>query len=43
MSASGVHAAWLRVNEAMLDCCREIRLSELVAKTEEDEGADWVI
>lgn len=43
MSASGVHAAWLRVNEAMLDCCREIRLSELVAKPEEDDGADWVI
>lgn len=43
MSAATVHAAWLRVNEAMLEACREITLSELVAKPREDGGADWVI
>src|SRR6056297_2231639 len=32
MSASTVHGAWLQVNEAMLSACREISLSELVAK-----------
>ncbi|MDF1826325.1 MAG: Rrf2 family transcriptional regulator [Verrucomicrobiales bacterium] len=43
MSAGMVHAAWLQVNQAMLEACREINLSELVAKPEQDGGADWVI
>ena len=42
MSAGPVHEAWLRVNEAMMNCCREIRLSELVAEEAEQVG-DWVI
>lgn len=41
-SAKPVHESWLRVNQAMMDCCREIRLSELIAEKEE-EGGDWVI
>ncbi|MDF1850489.1 MAG: Rrf2 family transcriptional regulator [Verrucomicrobiales bacterium] len=44
MSAAPVHAAWLRVNEAMLESCREISLTELIASPAEDTGAqDWVI
>jgi len=42
-SASSVHAAWERVNEAMLECCRDIPLSSMMPSTEEAEGADWVI
>jgi Rrf2 family protein len=40
-SAPSVRNAWVRVNEAMLQACREIRLSELV-EGKEVEG-DWVI
>tara|TARA_R110002096_G_scaffold85802_13_gene197888 strand:+ start:106 stop:522 length:417 start_codon:yes stop_codon:yes gene_type:complete len=40
MSAANVHSAWVRVSEAMLESCREIKLSELVADTDD---ADWVI
>ncbi len=44
MSAIPVHKAWRRVNEAMLDCCRQISLSELISTPEIDPGAqDWVI
>lgn len=43
MSAAMVQAAWVRVNDAMIETCREITLSELVAKPNADEGADWVI
>lgn len=44
MSAPQVHAAWLRVNEAMLEACREISLSELVPSSPEEVSAqDWVI
>jgi Rrf2 family protein len=41
MSAGNVHAAWVRVNEALLENCREIKLSELVAGSEDD--SDWMI
>ncbi len=43
MSAAKVHAAWLEVNQAMLEACREITLTELIAKPAQDDGADWVI
>jgi len=43
MSAATVHSAWLQVNQAMLEACRKITLSELVAKPEDVGGADWVI
>lgn len=43
LSAETVHAAWLRVNDAMLAACREIRLSELVAREEVEGAGDWVI
>ncbi|MDF1659840.1 MAG: Rrf2 family transcriptional regulator [Verrucomicrobiales bacterium] len=43
MSAATVHGAWLEVNEAMLEACRKITLSELIAKSEDDGGSDWVI
>ncbi|MCG8600865.1 MAG: Rrf2 family transcriptional regulator [Verrucomicrobiales bacterium] len=40
-SAGAVRDAWSRANEALLDACREIRLSELMP--EEEAGGDWVI
>ncbi|MEM6279576.1 MAG: Rrf2 family transcriptional regulator [Verrucomicrobiota bacterium] len=43
MSAETVHAAWLEVNNAMIEACRGIALSELIAKPAVEEGADWVI
>ncbi|MEM1295926.1 MAG: Rrf2 family transcriptional regulator [Verrucomicrobiota bacterium] len=43
MSAETVHAAWLRVNEAMLEACQEITLTELIAKPAANDAADWVI
>ena len=41
MSSGNVHAAWVRVNEALLENCREIKLSELVATADDD--SDWMI
>mgnify|MGYP003634091783 CR=1 FL=1 len=41
MSAANVHAAWVRVNEAMLESCREIKLTELIANSGDE--VDWVI
>lgn len=44
MSALPVHEAWLKVNEAMLECCRDISLSELMPTPDTEPGAqDWVI
>ena len=41
MSSGNVHTAWVRVNEALLENCREIKLSELVATA--DNESDWMI
>ena len=43
MSAPQVHAAWLRVNEAMMEACREITLSELIPESADQGAQDWVI
>jgi len=43
MSAESVRVAWERVDRALVDCCRAIPLSELVAREKSEEGADWVI
>ncbi|MEX2577601.1 MAG: Rrf2 family transcriptional regulator [Verrucomicrobiales bacterium] len=43
MSAGSVHAAWLKVNEGMMDSCREIKLSELLPAPSENPGGDWMI
>ncbi len=43
MSAETVHAAWLQVNQAMMEACRGITLSELIARPTTEAGADWVI
>ena len=42
-SAGLVHEAWMRVNEAMLESCGEISLTELIPPPGAAEGADWVI
>jgi Rrf2 family cysteine metabolism transcriptional repressor len=42
-SAGMVHAAWVRVNEAMMQSCGEIPLTELVPPYMPQDGADWVI
>ena len=43
MSAAEVQSAWAQVNDAMIETCAKITLSELVAKPALEEGADWVI
>jgi len=43
MSSASVRDAWRRANEAMMACCRDIRLSELMPKRADDETPDWVI
>lgn len=40
-SAESVRSVWVRVNEAMLEACAEVRLSELVDAKE--VVGDWVI
>ena len=44
MSAATVQNAWQRVNDAVLESCREITLSELIPEIEtEPTVQDWVI
>lgn len=42
-SAQMVHAAWVRVNEAMMQSCGAITLTELIPPYAPQDGADWVI
>jgi Rrf2 family cysteine metabolism transcriptional repressor len=43
VSAERVHAAWVRVNEAMMRSCGEIPLTELIPPSGIGEGVDWEI
>ncbi|MEM9016442.1 MAG: Rrf2 family transcriptional regulator [Verrucomicrobiota bacterium] len=42
-SSESVRAAWQRANDALMDSCRGITLSELLPEIVSDEAADWVI
>jgi len=42
-SAGMVRDAWMRVNEAMLQRCGEIALTDLIPPYAPQDGADWVI
>ncbi len=42
-SAERVRHAWVRVNEAMLQSCGGITLTELIPPRQPQDGADWVI
>lgn len=42
-SAETVRAAWVQVNEAMMERCGDIPLTDLVPPHTPPDGADWVI
>lgn len=42
-SAEMVRAAWVQVNEAMMERCSEITLNDLIPPYVPQDGADWVI
>jgi DNA-binding IscR family transcriptional regulator len=42
-SAGRVHEAWMRANEAILQSCAGIPLTDLIPPLPEGEAADWVI
>lgn len=42
-SAGRVHEAWMRANEAILESCAGIPLTDLIPPLPEGEAADWVI
>ncbi|HQZ26813.1 MAG: Rrf2 family transcriptional regulator [Verrucomicrobiales bacterium] len=41
-SAEKVREAWIKVNEAMMESCRQIPLTELIPPYVPLEGTDWV-